>query len=189
MNKLGYIGHIGHSILLNSKQYFDLAKPDSELVCLKDIAAALSKICRFGGHIREFYSVAEHCILASKEAAKAGYSWEECRALLLHDAVEAYVGDMVKPLKVLVGAPYMEVERDVEHAIELAFGIKFADHKEVIKRFDIGMLIAEKRFFFGADEVEWWGESSAIHITPRFRCYPWKDAEKRFIKHYLELAK
>lgn len=63
-----------------------------------DIAHALAHICRYGGHTHAFYSVAEHCVLMShwveREAGAAAALWA-----LLHDATEAYVGDVVRPLK------------------------------------------------------------------------------------------
>src|SRR4051812_20612492 len=59
-----------------------------------DIAAALSMLCRYGGHVSRFYSVAEHCLLMSEAVAPEHALWA-----LLHDATEAYMGDMVRPLK------------------------------------------------------------------------------------------
>jgi hypothetical protein len=59
-----------------------------------DIGHALSLICRYGGHVKRFYSVAEHCALMSHAVAPENALWA-----LLHDATEAYVGDMVRPLK------------------------------------------------------------------------------------------
>ena len=68
--------------------------PREEDIDPADIAHALSLICRFGGHARRFYSVAEHCVLLSYAVAPEHALWA-----LLHDAAEAYVGDMVRPLK------------------------------------------------------------------------------------------
>jgi hypothetical protein len=59
-----------------------------------DIAHALSLICRYGGHSSRFYSVAEHCVLMSHAVAPEHALWA-----LLHDATEAYLGDMIRPLK------------------------------------------------------------------------------------------
>lgn len=84
---------------------FDLYTPDLEQIDPRDIAHALANICRFGGHTRKFYSVAQHsCIVADLVPD------EHKLAALLHDASEAYCGDMVSPLK-LAMPDYREIER------------------------------------------------------------------------------
>jgi len=69
--------------------------PRAEDVCIEDIAHALSLICRFNGHCRGFYSVAQHSMLVSE----ACETRQAQRCGLMHDAAEAYVGDVVRPLK------------------------------------------------------------------------------------------
>lgn len=66
---------------------------------MEDISHSLSMICRYNGHVPSFYSVAEHSVRVAFYLRDAGYSPEECLTGLLHDASEAYVGDMVRPLK------------------------------------------------------------------------------------------
>lgn len=73
---------------------FDLAKPSADMVNTADIAHSLSMQCRFNGHTSEFYSVAQHCCLVADLVPA-----EHQLAALLHDATEAYVGDLVRPLK------------------------------------------------------------------------------------------
>ena len=71
---------------------FFIADPDPEAIRVVDVAHALSMICRFGGHVSEFYSVAQHSVLASE--------WCDPRLaaeVLIHDAAEAYVGDVIYP--------------------------------------------------------------------------------------------
>jgi hypothetical protein len=68
--------------------------PHEDDIVPADIAHALGLICRYGGHVLRFYSVAEHCVLLSHAVAPENALWA-----LLHDATEAYVGDMVRPLK------------------------------------------------------------------------------------------
>lgn len=71
----------------------------AEDIRLGDIAHALSLICRGGGHETHFYSVAQHCISCCREAEARGYSKRIRLACLLHDASEAYMADLVTPLK------------------------------------------------------------------------------------------
>lgn len=75
------------------RQFYPL-DPHPEDIDAADIAHALSLICRYGGHTKRFYSVAEHCLLMSHAVPKEHALWA-----LLHDATETYVGDMVRPLK------------------------------------------------------------------------------------------
>jgi hypothetical protein len=72
-----------------------LTDPDPEHIDIRDIAHALANVCRYNGHIREHYSVAQHSVIVSKHFADPKLEL----AGLLHDAEEAYFGDMVSPLK------------------------------------------------------------------------------------------
>lgn len=73
---------------------FDVMNPRAEDVCWLDIAHSLAHQCRFNGHTKQFYSVAHHCVLASKHVPE-----RFALLALLHDAAEAYIGDMPKPVK------------------------------------------------------------------------------------------
>jgi hypothetical protein len=96
---------------------FDLSAPDADLIDPRDIAHALSHICRFGGHTRKFYSVAQHsCIVADLVPD------EHKLAALLHDATEAYCGDMVRPLKLAMPA-YRDTEERIWQAVCQRFWI------------------------------------------------------------------
>lgn len=90
-----------------------------------DIAHALSMLCRYGGHVRAFFSVAEHCVLMSHAVAPENALWA-----LLHDATEAYMGDMVRPLKRQMPA-YAEAEDRLMEVICARFGLDPACPAEV----------------------------------------------------------
>jgi 5'-deoxynucleotidase YfbR-like HD superfamily hydrolase len=117
----------------------DLVNPDIGTIQILDIANALSLICRFGGHLSRFYSVAQHSVLVAALAPK-----ELKKEALLHDAPEAYVGDVIKPLKHLIGEPYAAIERRFEKLINRKFGLD-TQKLIAIKKYDIEALKLEHK--------------------------------------------
>lgn len=95
--------------------------PRPEEIKLIDIAAALAKECRFGGHCLRFYTVAEHCVLMYRFAKAYLYDKRTLRAVLLHDASEGLgLRDMPRPIKSSLGT-YKEVEAGVMAAVAARF--------------------------------------------------------------------
>jgi 5'-deoxynucleotidase YfbR-like HD superfamily hydrolase len=176
-------GCIGASIMTYTGRYFDLANPAPEMVEIVDIAHALSLICRYTGHAREFYSVAQHCVMASQIVPQ-----RFALAALLHDAPEAYVGDMSSPLKQLC-ADYRAIEARVEAAVFQRFHIDMSGEcKAAVKEADLRMLLTEKRDLTAAKFHEWPGLD---HLTPRVdRIEPWSPqrAEMRFMNRFVDLC-
>ena len=125
-----------------SMSYVDLLNPDVDMIRLEDIAHALSQTCRFGGHVARFYSVAEHSIWVSQQVHRTFGDPLLSFAALLHDAAEAYLGDIVRPLKHLpTMTVYREVEGRMERVIEEAFGLApFALSGPTIKAIDTQIL-------------------------------------------------
>jgi len=158
-------GCVNNTIRLLSGKYLNLADPRPEDFETQDVSGALSKICRFGGQVEKFYSVAEHCVLCSEQAERDGLSADVQLACLLHDAAEAFCGDIVKPLKIMLRG-YDEVEAAVERAVAEKYQVDFASTVEAVKEIDHAMLIAERRLLFSADKVEWAGERSVRVLHP-----------------------
>ena len=104
--------------------------PHPQDVAIEDIAGALSNLCRFGGHTREFYSVAQHSVLVA-EVLSAEPADTRMWALL-HDAAEAYLVDVPRPLKTTAAfASYREAEQRILAAIAKAFGLPTAMPKQI----------------------------------------------------------
>lgn len=102
-------------IMLASGALFDLANPEGSDLSLHDIAYGLGRICRFGGHTSRFYSVAEHSVHVASLVPV-----DLARAALLHDASEAIIGDVTRPLKALL-PDYRAIEARLEAMIALRF--------------------------------------------------------------------
>lgn len=137
----------GNKILTWSLGSFDLANPEGSGIHLADIAKALGNLCRFTGQC-DFYSVAEHSVHCCRIALNNHPgNWELAFAALMHDAAEAYTGDISKPLKKMIEPIFGPIEKRIEDAVKDRFKIDNRyDHQ--VKVIDMGMLKAEKRRLF-----------------------------------------
>lgn len=105
--------------------YVNVFEPKPEMICITDIAHALSQQCRFGGHLSSFYSVAEHSWYCS-QLVKPKHQL----AALLHDASEAYLLDIPSPIKRKL-TNYAEIEDKLMRVIADKFGFKYPLHDDV----------------------------------------------------------
>jgi hypothetical protein len=110
-----------------SGRVISFVEPKVADIELEDIACGLARVCRYSGQIRRFYSVAEHSVWCA-QAAMARHGVETAQAALMHDAAEAYVGDMVRPLKMLlrsdgIASAYDEAEATFARVIGKRFGL------------------------------------------------------------------
>lgn len=124
---------------------FDILDPRPEQFTIEDIAHSLSMLCRFTGHVKYFYSVGQHSWLGSY-IVPANNALE----FLLHDASEAFIGDMNRPLKHLTaaGPAYQEIEERVMRVIREKFHLPEVQ-SEAIHQVDNQMLYAEKEQLMG----------------------------------------
>ena len=98
------------------KKHFDPIEADINEIDIRDIAHALSLLCRANGHFPQFYSVAQHSLNCAKEAKARGYSERVQLGCLLHDASEAYLSDVTRPIKAQL-PKYIEIEEKLQIAI------------------------------------------------------------------------
>lgn len=138
-------------------QYWPL-DPRAEDVRLTDIAASLSKLCRFGGHSSRFYSVAEHSVLVSQIVPH-----EHALQALLHDATEAYVVDIPRPLKRGLGSAYADIEELNWLAICDALGVSPEMHP-CVKAADDAVLMAERDALLPSGGPRWTVDSAPADV-------------------------
>lgn len=144
------IPKIPPSIQARSGRYINFVAPDQNLFCIHDIAHALSHTCRFGGHTRVFYSVAQHSVLVSHLVPE-----DDRFAALMHDAAEAYVGDVPTPLKQLL-PEYKAIEKRMEACLFERFGL-YDGLPSSVKEADLIMLATEQRDLMvgGSNDAKW----------------------------------
>jgi uncharacterized protein len=135
--------------------WIDLEKPSPEDILVPDVAHHLSNICRFTGAVRRGYSVAQHCCLVSKLVQEDHvWSLNELRLQgLLHDASEAYLGDVATPLKKLL-PDYRILEDRMQQAVISRFDLKVKDF-EHLKLYDRMALIIERQSLMGPKHPVW----------------------------------
>ena len=134
-------------ILTTTGREHDLAHPPTSGYPLREIAHALSHINRYTGHTARPYSVAEHSLLVADMAHAEGCTTELELCALMHDAHEAYVGDVPSPLKPLLGSAWEVLEQAAQYSLLASFDLveAMALHAAEVKRFDLMALATERR--------------------------------------------
>jgi hypothetical protein len=151
---------------------------------IEDIAHALARICRYNGHSREFYSVAQHCCLVSDRLPSAlrfpG---------LMHDAAEAYLGDMTAPLKLYLPA-YMVMEEKMSAAVAAWCGYEYPT-SPLVKEVDLAVTLAEAAVLMPDRGRGWYGypQDHVPEKLPEFECWGIYEAEENFLLYYRKLTK
>lgn len=161
------------------KQFWPL-DPRADEVDIIDIAHGLSNICRYGGHCTRFYSVAEHSIYVSQALPPA---LRMCG--LLHDASEAYLGDVIRPLKRFIPG-YHEFEAAVMTAVCERFGLSYPMPPQV-KEID-NNIILDEHLQVMARGPAWTNEAWEIgreEIGVEIQCWRPERAAEKFLDQFV----
>lgn len=167
-----------------TKKMFDPLRPKAELVDILDIAHALSMLCRANGHFRSFYSVGQHCINCAKEAAARGYSKRLQLACLLHDASEAYLSDVTRPVKAEL-PKYKEIEEPLQ---EMLWNLWLdtpltGEEKKKVFEIDDAILAHEFVSLMGESIVE---KMPEIYSVPEFAFTGFETCTQEFLRLFEE---
>jgi len=160
---------------------FTPTKPMAGAIVLEDIAHPLSMQCRFSGHVSKFYSVAQHSVLVS-------YICDEKDALwgLLHDASEAYIVDIPRPIKRVL-KEYVDLERVMQESVCERFGLP-KGMPESVKKADDLLLMTEARDLMPPLQ-DGWGYNDIQPLPFKIEAVSQEDAKDRFIMRFCELTK
>nr|WP_246422957.1 phosphohydrolase [Mycoplana azooxidifex] len=156
--------------------------PRPEDVCIEDIAHALSLLCRYAGHCTTFYSVAEHSLLVESKMKT-----DDARmrlGALLHDAAEAYLVDIPRPLKGHI-PPYGQIELNVEVAIAEKFDLYWPIKQASIGALDNRILLDERAQIMTPTNHDWNIEGKPLSV--KVRGYHPQQAESLFLRRFNEL--
>jgi hypothetical protein len=165
---------------------YDYCQPGLGTVTLDDIAHGLGNTCRFGGHTVEFYSVAQHSVLTSWILEAWDQPAEVVRCGLMHDAHEAYLGDLPRPLKQCINGDYDRLSELADSVIAEKFGLSLVDlHGDVVKKADMVALIHEaKRLLPSGGWPDWEEDLPGGLFVPTYA----SDGKRFFLDRARELG-
>ncbi len=184
------------AIPLVSGSYLDLANPDCSVIRPVDIAAGLRQP-RFGAQTREFYTIAQHSLLvlrlvspiARQLGGEKGLQLRRCA--LMHDAAEAFIHDIVTPLKRQIAGAYRPIEARLEGRLADRFGWSWTDYRrEQVKLADLQALAIEQRDLIGRTDA--WPildriDRAALGSIKITRCWHPDEAQDRFLAAFADL--
>jgi len=168
------------------KKRFDPLEATSEDLDIRDIAHALSLMCRANGHFPKFHSVAQHCLECVAEAAARGCSRRVQLGCLLHDASEAYLSDITRPVKARLQG-YREIESRLQGQIfdKWISPSLTSEEREQIFAIDDALLYHEFLHFAGE---ALWDTPPRLHSVPDFSFVDFSSAEQSFLRTFSSLA-
>lgn len=163
-------------------KHFDPTQPDMSLVDIRDIAHALSLTCRGNGHVKTFFSVAQHCINCALEAEARGYSNRVILGCLIHDASEAYMSDVPRPFKYSL-PEYQQAEDRLLDMIYMKFLGKVLDEEEkkLVKSIDDAMLYYDLKELLNETPE---GNVPSLLIELDYQLIPFEEVESTYLMLY-----
>lgn len=166
---------------------FRFNEPTADMISIDDIAHALSLLCRYNGHVKRFYSVAEHCTLMAYWMRDRGFPKDQVFTALMHDCAEAYIGDMARPVKVTMPR-FKELEGRIEQAAAEKFPMMVYPFPKIIKELDSRILNDERTQVMNPSDNVWGTDDlEPLGVTCRF--WSPEEAKNRFLGMYISLVR
>lgn len=167
------------------RQHFFPTAPNPDALDIRDIAHALSLLCRGNGHVKTFFSVGQHCLFCAREALARGYGREVALACLLHDASEAYLSDVPRPLKNNLPG-YRQLEDQLLDCIYTKFlGRRlYPEEAALVKEIDDDFLYYDLLYLLEEPSL---CSAPQIHISFSYEVLPFETVEKDYLSMFLQL--
>lgn len=161
-------------------KHFDPVKPDKNTIDIRDISHALSLTCRGNGHVKNFFSVGQHCVYCAKEAEARGYSRRVILGCLLHDASEAYMSDVPRPFKEML-TEYQKLEDKLIDLIYEHFlgSVLTEEEQEKVKEIDDDILYFDMIELLNVPQEM---PVPKMHINLDYSVQPFEDIEQAYIE-------
>lgn len=166
-------------------KYFDPLHPQAELICIEDIAHALSLICRGNGHVKSFFSVGQHCIFCAREAIERKYSNRLALAALLHDASECYMSDVPRPFKKSLHDYQKQEDKllDIIYTKYLGSTLSSVEEQQ-LKSIDNDLLWYDLKYLLGETSTE---QQPKLHISVDYTVRAFKETEDEYLNLFKKL--
>lgn len=160
--------------------------PTVEALSVIDIAHALSNQCRYSGHVKWFYSVAQHCVLLAKWLQERGGSPEDCLQILMHDAPEAYLVDIPRPVKQYM-PQYRVWDKAINDKVREWMGWSDKPMPTMQDELDSRIIVDERAQLMSNSGLDWGHDLAPLGIVIE----PWEPeyAEKAFLTLYAAYSK
>lgn len=170
-----------------TKKIFDPINPDPDKLDIRDIAHALSLLCRANGHFPHFHSVAQHSIECAKEAMARSYTARVSLGCLLHDASEAYLSDITRPVKKELPR-YLVIESELQNAVICKFlGSPLTkEEDEIVREMDDTLLYYE--FLTCMNERLSMEQEPLLYTSPTFAFEDFAAVEMEFLSLFSRLS-
>lgn len=178
---------MNQGILTYSKITFDTLNPEPERIRIEDIAHALSMLTRANGHLPEFFSVGQHSIQCCREALARNYVPEVALACLLHDASEAYLSDITRPVKKNM-TMYLQIEEQLQNMIYEKFlgAVPTGEAADLVDNIDDSCLYYE---FYHFMDVKLYPVEPVMVSVPDYAFRPMREVETEFLELYETITK
>lgn len=154
--------------------------PNPDDIHIESVAHSLSMLCRYNGHCIRFYSVAEHSVLMSHTVDPENARWA-----LMHDAVEAYLGDMVRPVKYKM-PEFMAIEDNLDVVIAGKFRLGWPMPAQV-KEHDTRIVVDEREQNMAPAHLPWELLDGCKPLGVTIQCWSPDRAEAEFMSRYRQL--